>query len=86
MIEGIVGLFVILFLILVIPYIKDFLYKEKTTTSVKVFPDTMVLHQHGDVWLDRTTGQTYIYDQKDNCWKYADTTPKNPRVGDIWYS
>ena len=45
MIEGIVGIFVILLLILVVPYIKDYFNKQSSTTSV----NGEVHHKVGDV-------------------------------------
>ena len=75
MIEGILGLFVILFLILVVPYIKD--YFNRQTTSYKVFDDHAVRPIAGEMWFDRSNGQTYI-------WSGSQWEPAKPKEGDLW--
>jgi hypothetical protein len=82
MIEGIVGIFVILFLILVVPYIKDF-FREKTVTSIKVFPSESTPPINGDVWFSTDDGKTRVW--RDNQWVVMDGPPKNPQAGDVWF-
>ena len=75
MIEGIIGLFVILALILVVPYIKD--YFNRQTTSYKVFDDHAVRPIAGEIWFDRSKNQTYIYNGE--AWQVIE-----PKEGDMW--
>jgi hypothetical protein len=81
MIEGIIGLFVILFLILVVPYIKD--YFNRQTTSYKVFPSEQTPPINGDVWFSTDDGKTRVW--KDNQWVVMDGPPQNPKAGDVWF-
>jgi len=82
MIEGIIGLFVILILLIVVPYIKDF-FREKTVTSIKVFPSEPDLPLNGDLFYSTDDGKTRVW--KDNQWVLFDGPPKNPQAGDVWF-
>lgn len=75
MIEGIIGLFVILFLILVVPYIKD--YFNRQTTSYKVFDDHAVRPIAGEMWFDRSDNTMRIYNGE--AWQVVE-----PKEGDLW--
>jgi len=76
MIEGIVGLFVILLIGLVAPYIKDYFNRE--TISYKVFDSQDTKPLNGDMWFDRSSGQTYV-------WNQTQWEPVNPKEGDVWF-
>ena len=96
MIEGIVGLFVILLVALIFPYAKDW-YRNtfhpedivKITVTQNGWTQTrrdgvVINHAYpaqtpiaGDLWFDRSNGQTYI-------WSGSQWEPKNPKEGDLW--
>lgn len=96
MIEGIVGLFVILLIGLVAPYIKDWYQRTfnpedivKITVTQDGWTQTRrdgVVINHinppqtpiaGDLWFDRLSGQTYIWDG--TAWGIS-----KPKEGDLW--
>jgi len=51
MIEGIIGLFVILFLILVVPFIKDWYVRSNTPTEVNHKATPPADPKEGDIWF-----------------------------------
>ena len=94
MIEGIVGIFVILFLILVVPYIKDAWVKYKqpdqtVTTLISYSNDQYVYAPGSDVpplspvygqtWMNTQNNIAYVWDGK--VWSPYHT----PKEGDVWF-
>ena len=93
MIEGIVGIFVILFLILVVPYIKDALVKyrepDQTVTFIPYSNDQHVYAPpsdapplspvYGQTWMNTQNGIAYFWDGK--VWNPYHT----PKEGDVWF-
>ncbi len=70
MIEGIVGIFVILFLILVVPYIKDWYKRTHNPEDIVKITFTQ------DGWTQtRRDGTEIIHMNK----------PSKPQAGDIWF-
>lgn len=76
MIEGIVGLFVILFLILVVPYIKGYFNPE--VTSYKVFDNQSTKPLSGEMHFDRSNNTMYIYNGE--AWQVVEQ-----KEGDVWF-
>ena len=81
MIEGIIGLFVILFLILVVPYVKDWYIKwkepEYLPRSYGNHVDSMppIMPAVGTRWANTNDNKIYIFNG--DVWE--------PREGDVWF-